>query len=90
MKTHHPAPLMYVFRRKISTIGEAEPEQDGISVRLVPIFGISMPIIIHVGESNTKVSFSDVSLNMRHDSVPVLKMTFNRTGNMSVHGDVSV
>lgn len=71
-------------------LGEAEPEQDGISVRLVPIFGISMPIIIHVGESNTKVSFSDVSLNIRHDSVPVLKMTFNRTGNMSVYGDVSV
>lgn len=71
-------------------LGEVEPEKDAISVRLVPIFGISMPIIIRVGESNTTVNLSDVSFKMEKDTIPVLSMTFNRKGNMSIYGDVSV
>lgn len=71
-------------------LGEKEPEKDAISVRLVPIFGVSMPVIIRVGKSNTTVNLSDVSFKMDKDTVPVLSMTFNRKGNMSVYGDVSV
>lgn len=71
-------------------LGEKEPEKDAISVRIVPIFGVSMPIIIRVGQSNSKVEFSDVAFHLQNDTVPVLKMTFKRQGNMSVYGDVSV
>ncbi len=75
---------------KEKPLGEKVVEQDAISVRLVPIFGVSMPIIIRVGQSNSKVQFSNVSFNIQNDTVPVLKMTFKRQGNMSVYGDVSV
>ncbi|MEJ7738947.1 MAG: hypothetical protein WKF97_16095 [Chitinophagaceae bacterium] len=75
---------------KEQPLGEKQPETDAISVRMVPIFGISMPIIVRVGESNAKVILSDVTFNMDRDTIPSLKMTFNRTGNMSVYGDVSV
>ena len=60
-----------------------------ISVNLVAVFGISIPVIIRVGESTTQVRLSDVSLDM-HDSIPLLKVIFDRTGNMSVYGDISV
>jgi hypothetical protein len=36
------------------------------------------------------VSLSDMSLEMVNDTIPRLKITFNRTGNMSVYGDMTV
>lgn len=72
-------------------LGEKERSSDSsITVRLVPIFGISIPVIIRVGPSNTQVTVSDLSLDMVSDTVPSLKMAFHRNGNMSTFGDISV
>jgi hypothetical protein len=73
-------------------LGEVEPIKDSISisVNLIAVFGISIPIIIRKGESTTNVTISDASLEMKKDSIPTLKINFNRTGNMSVYGDISV
>jgi hypothetical protein len=54
------------------------------------VFGISIPVIIRVGENTTKVEFSNLSLDRPKDLAPVLNMTINRTGNMSVYGDINV
>lgn len=72
--------------------GEVEPGSDStsISVNLVAVFGISIPVIIRVGESTTQVNVSDAAFAFIKDSIPSLKITFNRTGNMSVYGDISV
>jgi hypothetical protein len=70
---------------------EKKPGKDsGISIKVIPVIGISMPVIIQAGEYNAKVSFSNAAIQMVKDTVPMLKATFNRTGNMSVYGDVSV
>lgn len=61
-----------------------------ISVRLIPIFGISLPVIIRIGENTTQTSLSDLSLEMGQDTIPNLNMVFHRTGNMSVYGDLVV
>ena len=72
-------------------LGEPQTQKDsGISIKLVPVFGISIPVIIRVGEVNTEVSLTEPSINMAEDTVPVLSMTFLRKGNMSVYGDLSV
>ena len=72
-------------------LGETKPATDSsISIHLVPVFGISIPVIIKVGDYNTQVSLTDKSLEMAEDTIPVLNMTFARTGNMSVYGDLSV
>ncbi len=65
---------------------DAEP----IKVLLTPIFGITIPVIIRVGESSTKVKFSDLSFAMVNDTIPAVNVTFNRTGNMSVYGGIKV
>jgi hypothetical protein len=76
---------------KLPILGEERPATDsGISIRLIPIFGISIPVIIRVGTSNTQVRISDLSIQMEEDTIPILNMTFRRTGNMSVYGDISV
>jgi len=73
-------------------LGEKEVLKDttSMSIKLTPIFGITVPVIIRIGESTTKVSISDVSFAMVNDTIPVLSMAFNRTGNMSVYGDIAI
>ncbi len=76
----------------LKPLGEEEAPKDTttISVKLTPVFGITIPVIIRVGESTTKVSLSNLALEMVNDTTPRLKLTFNRTGNFSVYGDVIV
>jgi P pilus assembly chaperone PapD len=73
-------------------LGESETSDSsqGIGVRLIPVFGISIPVIIRTGASNTKVNISDVSFEMNDKKAPRLNLKFNRTGNMSVYGDLTV
>ena len=73
-------------------LGEEEKKKDStaVSVKLVPIFGITIPVIIRVGESTTKVTLSDLKMETVNDSTNRLDITFNRTGNMSVYGDLKV
>lgn len=67
------------------------PAKDSdISVKLTPIFGISVPIIMQVGNLSSAVTVSDLSLHIEKDNVPNLKVTFNRSGNKSVYGDLTV
>ena len=67
-----------------------EKETNTISIVLKPVYGITIPVIVRVGESTAKVSLSDLSLNMSNEGYPVLSLVFNRTGNMSVYGDLVV
>jgi len=72
-------------------LGEEGPVKDsGISIRLIPIFGISIPVIIRNGASTAQVKLSDLSMQMVEDTIPILNMTFRRTGNMSIYGDITV
>lgn len=75
---------------KLLPLGEPEKKKDttGISVRLIPIFGISMPIIVRIGELNAEVKMTNISVT-KNDTLPFLKITLNRKGNTSVYGDLT-
>ena len=71
---------------------EESQEQDSItiSVRLTAVFGIAIPVIIRVGESTTQVNISDLKMEENEDEITSLLLRFNRMGNMSVYGDLTV
>jgi hypothetical protein len=77
---------------KARPLGEKDAAQDttSISVRLTPIFGITIPVIIRVGGSTTNVSITDLAFKTVNDTIPRFSFVFNRTGNMSVYGDITV
>jgi hypothetical protein len=78
---------------KVVALGEedeTEIDTTSISVRLVPVFGITIPAIIRVGSSNTEVTLSDLAIEINDGSNPKLGLKFNRTGNFSVYGDLAV
>jgi hypothetical protein len=76
---------------KTAPLGEKETNIDTttISVKLTPIFGITIPVIIRVGENNSKVTLSELVFHIVNDTVPSLNLTLNRTGTMSVYGDLT-
>ena len=61
-----------------------------ISVVLTPIFGITIPAIIRVGQASFKITMTDLRLITVTDATPRLRLTFSRTGNSSVYGDLAV
>jgi P pilus assembly chaperone PapD len=78
---------------KAVPLGEKEnavKDTTSISVTLTPVFGITIPVIIRVGDSNTRVTLSDLGFSLTNDTIPSFRFTFNRTGNMSVYGDIAV
>ena len=77
---------------KAKPLGEEDEAVDdgSISVTLTPVFGITIPVIIRMGSSTTEVKLSDLKVNMSENGQPNLEMSFNRSGNMSVYGDLTV
>jgi P pilus assembly chaperone PapD len=77
---------------KSKPLGDKETQKDTttFSASLTPVFGITIPVIIRIGESTGKVNLSDLSLIKVNDTTSKCKMTFNRTGNTSVYGDIVV
>jgi hypothetical protein len=69
---------------------KAVKDTSSITVKLVPIFGITIPAIIRVGDCSSKVSVGKVSLEMVNDTLPKVQMLFTRSGNCSVYGDIIV
>jgi len=77
---------------KPKPLGEETQVRDTtvFSVQIIPVYGITIPVIIRVGQLNSKVSLSDLSFTTNTDGDPLVKMVFNRTGNMSVYGDIAI
>ncbi len=69
-------------------IGFEAEGAEGLGIQLIPIYGITIPVIVRVGASDTKTDFSDVSL-VRGDK-PSVNLTLNRSGIHSVYGDVEL
>lgn len=77
---------------KVKPLGEEDQAIDTtkISVTLNPVFGITIPVIIRVGEPSLKVNLSNLSFEQVNGTIPRIKLVFNRLGNTSVYGNVIV
>jgi hypothetical protein len=73
-------------------LGEEDKVKDTttISVRLTPIFGITIPVIIRVGQTTTNVTLTELAFQTVNDTIPRFSMVLNRSGNISVYGDIAV
>ncbi|MFZ1528491.1 MAG: hypothetical protein WAT19_07070 [Ferruginibacter sp.] len=81
-----------VPRKKALGEEPAEVKADsGISIKLTPVYGISIPLIIRVGETAVAASITNTLFSIdKQTAKPVLKLTLNRTGNISAYGDITV
>lgn len=68
----------------------AKKGSEGVSVKVIPVFGFSIPVIIREGANDIKVSVTNLRVEKQQDFTSMLKMRFNRTGNMSVYGNIVI
>ncbi len=79
--------LYFRSEKDYTPLGSTQEESsNSVTVRIIPIFGMSIPIIIRSGAVNVQTSISDLRLESEPDLS--LKFTVNRTGNKSVYGDL--
>ncbi|MBS4043493.1 MAG: fimbria/pilus periplasmic chaperone [Chitinophagaceae bacterium] len=69
---------------------EAQQKEDGISVKITPIFGLTLPVIIRRGIPDLKINISDLSFAFNEEQEPILRLRLNRKGNISSYGDINI
>ena len=65
-------------------------DQNQLSVSLTAIYGITIPVIIRVGTLGVSATLSDLKFETKDDTIKKLKLTINRSGNISINGKLKV
>jgi len=83
-----------IFRGVPDKAGESVEQGgagDGIAVRLIPVYGISIPVIVRHGKTSANVSLTDLNIAApdKTNKLPRLKFKINRDGSRSAFGDIT-
>ena len=70
-------------------VGAAPSAAEGIGVTIRPRFGISIPVILRVGETTLQAGLTDLALEQGPDG-PLIALTITRSGTRSAYGDLMV
>lgn len=68
--------------------GRTQP--NGIGVRITPRFGISIPVIIRVGETTLTAGLKDLAVITAPDGTRQIRLTVTRSGTRSAFGDIAI
>ena len=70
----------------------SDKNSKGLSVELIPIVGITIPVIVRHGKLSSTVSLSDLELNQANTvkAEKTLSLKINREGSSSAYGDFRV
>ena len=74
------------------SVEDPSPNDTGIRIRLIPIYGVTIPVIVRHGDLTARVSLSDLALVPAGGQGEGDRLSFriNRDGNRSVLGDLTV
>lgn len=75
-----------------SNIETTSEKQDAITVEIIPIVGISIPVIVRKGDTSSKLTLSDPKIikGNKENPTPRLSVAMHREGNGSIYGDFRV
>jgi P pilus assembly chaperone PapD len=84
--------LYFRSEKNYIPLGDTKTAKDAksLSVQLIPIFGMSIPVIIRTGETEVTASLTDLQLESKDQTKQNLSFNINRTGNISLFGDIRV
>lgn len=66
-----------------------QAEVKGVSFELIPIYGVTIPVVIRLGNLSAKVGIANVAL-AKSNGKPAVSLDLTRAGDRSVFGDVRV
>jgi hypothetical protein len=67
----------------------ASTPQKGLSFSLIPVYGVTIPVIVRLGNLEVKAGISDVRLETK-EGKPAVGLDLNRTGDRSTYGEIRV
>jgi hypothetical protein len=69
-----------------------EKKGTGYSIRLTPIYGVSIPVIVRQGKTTVKASLTNLAVKAAEKTgdPPILELKIQRDGNQSVYGNLRV
>ena len=73
-----------------SSIESLELDDGAVGVQLIPIFGISIPVIVRHGELSAGIAVTDLAFQTEAAGNPTVSFRLERSGGRSVYGDVTV
>lgn len=76
--------------KKLRGDEQGSKKDASISVSVVPVFGISIPVIMTIGSPTAAVSIVEKSFSMLNNTNATVDIKFKRTGDSSVYGDITI
>jgi P pilus assembly chaperone PapD len=72
-------------------IPDSPGEAKGLSIQLIPIYGVAIPVIVRHGETTATVTLSELELvgSATADAGLALRFWIRRAGNRSIHGNLT-
>jgi len=70
-------------------VTEGAEQAEGIKIKLVPIYGVTIPIIVRHGRLEASVAINDPKI-IRTEHGPELQIVMNRSGESSTYGELRV
>lgn len=67
----------------------AKPASGGVSIALTPIYGITIPVIVRVGDLGAEATIGEAWISEGTDG-PAFNFDLSRTGSRSIYGDIEV
>ena len=64
-------------------------KQDALSFRLIPVYGVTIPVIVRLGQLEATAGIAAVQ-KVVDDGKPAVKLDLTRTGGRSVYGEIRV
>lgn len=64
-------------------------EAKGVSFKLIPIYGVTIPVIVRLGNLQVQAAISDVRVEQR-EGKPSIALQLSRSGTRSTFGDVKI
>jgi hypothetical protein len=73
-----------------TTSAPAAGGTEAIDIRLTPIYGASIPIIVRHGQTGASVALTDLEVRRSAEGPAAVAFTINRGGSRSVYGDLTI
>ena len=84
--------IYFRAEKKVNPLGLGKTANDTttLKVELTPIFGVSIPVLIHTGAVSSTASLSDLKLKTEQDTNQFINFVLHREGNISLYGDFTI
>jgi hypothetical protein len=82
--------LYFRAEKKYNPLGAETQDSSNLNIQLIPVYGMSIPVIIRSGNVVVGSSLSNLSLGTQPNMEQYLNLTINRTGNISIYGDIII